>query len=75
MELNKTNSLVELFFEKYKEKKELTNQPFLKWLKTDENDFLTWEQVRNKICLFSEYLSKSLSKGERCVLLSEKTRV
>ena len=71
MELRKVNSLVELFFEKYKEKKELINQPFLKWLKTGENDFLTWEQVRNNICLFSEYLSKSLSKGDRCVLLSE----
>ena len=71
MELKEVNSLVELFFEKYKEKKELKNQPFLKWLKTDENDFLTWEQVRNNICLFSEYLSKSLSKGDRCVLLSE----
>ena len=58
MELKEINSLVELFFEKYKEKKELTNQPFLKWLKTGENDFLTWEQVRNNIYLFSEYLSK-----------------
>ena len=48
MELNKTNSLVELFFEKYKEKKELKNQLFLKWLKTDENDFLTWEQVKKR---------------------------
>ena len=47
MELNKTNSLVELFFEKYKEKKELKNQPFLKWLKTNKNDFLTWDQVKN----------------------------
>ena len=65
MELKKVNSLVELFFEKYKEKKELTNQPFLKWLKNNENDFLTWKQVRNNICLFSEYLSKSLSKGEQ----------
>jgi len=71
MELNKINSLVELFFEKYKEKKELINQPFLKWLKNNENDFLTWEQVRNNICSFSNYLSKSLSKGDRCVLLSE----
>jgi len=71
MELRKVNSLVELFFEKYKEKKDLTNQPFLKWLKTGENDFLTWVQVRNNICLFSEYLSKSISKGDRCVLLSE----
>ena len=71
MELNKINSLVELFFEKYKDKKEFTNQPFLKWLKTNENDFLTWEQVRNNVCLLSQYLSKILSKGERCILLSE----
>ncbi len=71
MKLKEVNSLVELFFEKYNEKKELKNQLFLKWLKTDENDFLTWEQVLNNICLFSEYLSKSLSKGDRCVLLSE----
>ena len=71
MELNKINSLVELFFEKYKEKKEFKNQLFLKWLKTDEKDFLTWEQVRKNICLFSDYLSKNLSKGDRCVLLSE----
>ncbi len=71
MELNKTNSLVELFFEKYKEKKEFKNQPFLKWLKTDKNDFLTWDQVKNKICLLSEYLEENLSEGDRCVLLSE----
>jgi long-chain acyl-CoA synthetase len=71
MKLNKINSLVELFFEKYKEKKELKNQSFLKWLKNDKNDFLTWEQVRNNIYLFSEYLSNNLSKGDRCVLLSE----
>ena len=71
MELKEVNSLVELFFEKYKEKKELTNQPFLKWLKTNKNDFLTWEQVKYNICLLSENLRESLSKGDRCVLLSE----
>ena len=71
MELNKVNSLVELFFEKYKEKKELKKQPFLKWLKTNDNDFLTWEQVKHNICLLSEYLKENLSKGDRCVLLSE----
>ena len=63
MELNKTNSLVELFFKKYKEKKELKNQPFLKWLKTNENNFLTWEQVSHNICLLSEYLKENLSFG------------
>ena len=71
MELDKVNSLVELFFEKYKEKKELKNQAFLKWLKTNNNNFLTWEQVKNKICLLTEYLKESLSNGDRCVLLSE----
>ena len=71
MELNKINSLVELFFRKYEEKKEIKNQPFLKWLKISNGDFLTWEQVKNNICLLSEYLSERLSKGDRCVLLSE----
>ena len=71
MELDKINSLVELFFEKYKEKKELTKQPFLKWLKNNDSNFLTWEQVRNNICLLSEYLTINLSKGDRCILLSE----
>ncbi len=71
MELNKINSLVELFFKKYKEKKSATNQPFLKWLKIDKNDFLTWEQVKHNILILSEYLGKNLSTGDRCVLLSE----
>ena len=71
MELNKTNSLVELFFEKYKEKKNLTNQPFLKWLKKNDNSFFTWEQVKHNIFLLSEHLKANLSKGDRCILLSE----
>ena len=71
MELNKINSLVELFFKKYKEKKELKDQPFLKWLKNNEDDFLTWQQVKNNIYLLSEYLREILSKGDRCILLSE----
>ena len=71
MELNKINSLVELFFKKYKEKKSLTNKPFLKWLKNDKNDFLTWKQVQYNICILSKYLRKNLSVGDRCVLLSE----
>ena len=71
MELYKVNSLVELFFEKYKEKKEFKNHVFLKWLKTNDKDFLTWEQVKHNICLLSVYLEENLSKGDRCVLLSE----
>ena len=71
MELNKINSLVELFFEKYKEKKGLSNQPFLKRLSANNDDFLTWKQVKNDICFLSDHLTKRLSKGDRCVLLSE----
>ncbi len=71
MELNRINSLVELFFKKYKEKKELKNELFLKWLRTSNDIFFTWEQVKDNICLLSEYLIKRLSKGDRCILLSE----
>ena len=74
MEIDKINSLVELFFEKYKEKKEkktVFNYPFLKWLKLDEDNFLDWEQVKNYILILSEYLKRNITLGDRCVLLSE----
>jgi len=71
MELNKINSLVELFFKKYKEKNFSLNKPFLKWLKDEKNDFLNWSDVGNRIQTLSEYLRKNLHPGDRCVLLSE----
>ncbi len=71
MELNKINSLVELFFKKYEEKDSEQNQPFLKWLKNEKKNVLTWKQVQNNILILSQYLRKNLSKGDRCVLLSE----
>ena len=72
MELNKINSLVELFFEKYQEITEKNNdEPFLKSLKNDEEDFLSWKQVGQKISILSAYLKNNISKGDRVVLLSE----
>ena len=71
MELNKINSLVELFFKKCEEKKVKPNLPFLKWLKVDKKDFLTWGEVEHNISILSEYLRNILSPGDRCVLLSE----
>ena len=71
MELDRINSLVELFFKKYKEKKSVINKPFLTWLKNDKNYFLTWKQVQNNIYILSEYLKKTISRGDTCVLLSE----
>jgi len=71
MELTKINSLVELFFKKHEEIISISDRPFLKWLKDDKNDFLTWKQVETNILILSAYLKKNLSKGDRCVLLSE----
>ncbi len=71
MQLNRINSLVELFFTKYKEINSVTDKPFLKWLKENEKDFLTWQQVASKIQILSEHLRTKLNKGDRCILLSE----
>tara|TARA_B100000886_G_scaffold284170_1_gene208521 strand:- start:153 stop:1853 length:1701 start_codon:yes stop_codon:yes gene_type:complete len=71
MELSKINSLVELFFTKYEEIRSISDKPFLKWLKDDKKNFLTWQQVELNIQILSDYLKTNLSKGDRCVLLSE----
>ena len=71
MQLSKINSLVELFFTKYREIKLVADKPFLKWLKENEKDFLTWEQVASSIKNLSEYLRENLGDGDRCILLSE----
>ena len=72
MELNKLNSLVELFFTKYKEINSASDRPFLKWLKYDgKKDFFTWKQVESRIQILSEHIKKDIIKGDRCVLLSE----
>ncbi len=71
MELNKINSLVELFFKKYQEIKLISDKPFLKWLKNEKKDFLTWKQVELNIQILTRYLKTNLNKGDRCILLSE----
>jgi len=71
MELSRINSLVELFFRKHEEISSHSDRPFLKWLKDDKKEFLTWNQVETKIKILSEHLRENLSKGDRCVLLSE----
>ena len=63
MELNKINSLVELFFEKYEEISTSSDQEFLKWLKDNQKKFLTWKEVEIKVKALSEYLKKAYLKG------------
>ena len=64
MELNKVNSLVELFYKKYEEKKSLTKQPFLRWLKEEENKA---SSMKSKIV--------ALSKNEDFKTLLKKKKV
>ncbi len=71
MQLSRINSLVELFFTKYKEIDTVADKPFLKWLKENKKIFFTWEQVAFKIQILSEYLRSNLADGDRCILLSE----
>jgi len=71
MQLSRINSLVELFFTKYKEINSVIDKPFLKWLKENKKDFLTWGQVASKIQILSKYLIANLADGDRCILLSE----
>ena len=82
MELNKINSLVELFFKKYEEKfpkgTKAHEETFLVSLKnkdlpdTNSGPFTySWGNVDTKIKILSRYLGKIISKGDRCILLSE----
>ena len=83
MKLKEINSLVELFFKKYEEKfsKDITKiheEIFLVSLKnkdlpaTHSGPFTySWGNIYTKIKILSNYLEKIISKGDRCLLLSE----
>ena len=83
MELKKINSLVELFFKKYEEKFPSISgnsheEIFLVSLKNkdlpDTNSgpyTYSWGNIKTKIKVLSNYLKNIISKGDRCVLLSE----
>ena len=83
MELKEINSLVELFFKKYEQKfsaigSKAYEETFLVSLKnkdfadTNTGPFTySWGNINAKIKILSNYLGKIISKGDRCVLLSE----
>ena len=68
MKINKLNSLIELYFEKYKEVDE--NKPFLKWLK-QEKPVYTWKDTKERILKLSNKIESLIKKGDRCLILSE----
>ena len=79
MELKEINSLVELFFKKFEqitsEKFEKQENTFLVSLKGKSKGHLyssySWGVTNNRIRVLSNYLKKIISKGDKCILLSE----
>ena len=68
MEIDKLNSLIELYFKKCKEVDE--NKPFLRWLK-QEKLIYTWKDTKEKIFKLSNKVESLIKKGDRCLILSE----
>jgi len=68
MEIDKLNSLVELYFKKCDEVD--PNRPFLKWLKPNKPTY-TWGDIQEKIFKLSTKIKTLINEGDRCLTLSE----
>jgi long-chain acyl-CoA synthetase len=68
MEINKLNSLIELYFRKCDEVDH--KKIFLKWLKPGNQSY-SWGDIRERIFKLSFKIKSLISEGERCLILSE----
>ena len=68
MEINKLNSLVELYFKKCEEVD--SHKPFLKLLKPEE-PIHTWGDIEERIFKLSYKIQSLIKKEDRCLILSE----
>ncbi len=68
MQINKLNSLVELYFKKCEEVDQ--KKIFLKWLKSGEQSY-SWRDTREKILKLSSKIKLLINDGDRCLILSE----
>ena len=68
MEIDKINSLVELYFKKCEEVD--LNKPFLKWLKPGKPTY-TWGDIKERIFKLSSKIQSLIKEGDRCLILSE----
>jgi long-chain acyl-CoA synthetase len=68
MKIDKTNNLLELFYEQYQ--KQNKESIFLQSLKETEKKY-SWEDVYLNTNKLSEEISKHIKKGDRCLLISE----
>ena len=68
MEIDKLNSLVELYFKKCEEVD--PNRPFLKWLKPGKPTY-SWGDIKERIFKLSSKIKSLIKEGDRCLILSE----
>jgi len=68
MEIDKLNSLVELYFKKCEEVD--PNRPFLKWLKPGKTTY-NWGDIQERIFQLSTKIKTLINEGDRCLILSE----
>jgi long-chain acyl-CoA synthetase len=68
MEIDKLNSLVELYFKKCEEVD--PNKPFLKWLKPGKPTY-SWGDIKERIFKLSSKIQSLIKEGDRCLILSE----
>ena len=69
MDLEKFNSLIELFF--YQAEKQNPKDVFLQWLNPNNKKTFTWEEVKINIFKLSKVIKKNITEGDRCLLVSE----
>ena len=68
MEIDKLNSLVELYFKKCEEVD--SNRPFLKWLKPGKPTY-SWGDIKERIFKLTSKIQSLIKEGDRCLILSE----
>jgi len=69
MNLNKFNSLLDLFF--YQSEKQNPKKILLEWLNPKNRKKFTWEETKQDIYKLAKILKESITDGDRCLLVSE----
>jgi len=68
MEIDKLNSLVELYFKKCEEVD--PERPFLKWLKPGKPTY-SWSDIKERVFKLTSKIQSLIKEGDRCLILSE----
>jgi long-chain acyl-CoA synthetase len=68
MEINKLNSLVELYFKKCEEVNK--KKQFLQWLRPGKPTY-SWGEIKERVYKLSHKIKSLISEGDRCLIISE----